>query len=77
VSYSIVRRQGVEETTTESLDAGPAVRLLRDWARVYPGQQLVLRDAAGRPLAYRAPAGTAGLPVGFAVTGATDSVFPG
>lgn len=57
MSYSVVRRQGVEETSTGQLEADSAVRLLRDWARVYPQQLLVICDDAGLAVAYRRPAG--------------------
>lgn len=55
MSYSVVRRQGIEETSTSQLEADSAVRLLKDWARVYPQQLLVIRDDAGLAVAYRRP----------------------
>jgi hypothetical protein len=55
VSYSVVRGQGIEETVTSQLEAESAVRLLKDWARVYPQQLLVIRDDAGLAVAYRLP----------------------
>jgi len=56
VSYSVVRGQGIMETVTSQLEAESAVRLLKDWARVYPQQLLVIRDDAGLAVAFRRPA---------------------
>jgi len=44
------------ETVTSQLEAESAVRLLKDWARVYPQQLLVIRDDAGLAVAFRRPA---------------------
>ena len=56
MSYSVVRRQGVDETSTGQLEADSAVRLLKDWTRTYPQQLLVICDDAGLAVAYRRPA---------------------
>jgi hypothetical protein len=55
VSYSIIRRRGTEETTSQSTEAVAAVRILRDWAAAYPHQYLMIRDEYGTPVAYRRP----------------------
>ena len=57
MSYSVVRHQGIEQTSAGQLEADSAVRLLKDWARAYPQQLLVIRDDAGLAVAYRRPAG--------------------
>ncbi len=59
MSYSVVRRQGVEETSAGQLEAGSAVQLLKDWTRAYPQQLLLICDDAGSAVAYRRPAGAA------------------
>jgi len=50
-----VRRQGITETITCQLEAESAVQLLKDWARVYPQQFLLIRDDAGLAVAFRRP----------------------
>jgi len=60
VSYSVARRFGAEEDSTDSLEAESAVRVLRDWTRAFPHQLLVIRDETGHAVAYRRPANTPG-----------------
>ncbi|MHB8573746.1 MAG: hypothetical protein ACYDCQ_00290 [Dehalococcoidia bacterium] len=55
MSYSVIRRRGTEETTSQSTEAVAAVRILRDWAAAYPQQYLMIRDEHGTPVAYRRP----------------------
>ena len=56
MSYFVIRRAGSEETSTGDLEAESAIRLMRDWARAYPQQFLLIRDETGAALAYRRPA---------------------
>lgn len=64
MTYSLICRQGTHETSTTNLEAMLAVRLMRQWAEANPQQEILLRDEAGDPVAYRRPdlgaAGTGG-----------------
>lgn len=62
MSYSVARRSGVEEQSTDRLEAESAVRLLRDWAHAFPYQLLVIRDETGHAVAYRRPTAMPGVP---------------
>ncbi len=53
--YSVIRRRGTEETSSREEEADAAVRLLRDWARAFPQQDLLIQDERGVAVAFRHP----------------------
>jgi len=55
MSYNVVRCTDRDETCVAATEATVAIRVLRDWAAVYPFQQFVIRDDCGQIIAYRKP----------------------
>ncbi len=53
--YSVIRRRGTEETAIREEEAIAAVRLLRDWSRSFPQQDLAVQDDRGVLVAFRHP----------------------
>ncbi len=53
--YSVIRRRGAEETSIRQEEAIAAVRLLHDWSRAFPQQDLAVQDDRGVLVAFRHP----------------------